>query len=641
MAFDLSTAKPVKRRFDLSTASPVVGAIDLEAFDPAGESVPSGEARPEFIGSGVLEPIAAIGSGALASVAGGLAGLGAELTPGAEPGVGGDVVRQFQEAAFQPKTRAGQEGLENVGNVIQSMVDRFNVPASGIGALLELVSGQGLDQAVQTIEGIQAQGVGPTVAERTFQQTGSPLAAATAGTIPDLVGAILGTKGAGQALKTPQAQAIGREIQAVPETAKQVVEGVAGLQRPATRELAREIQAGTADPAAARVELKPLRTFEGEPTGIERFFDTRGPKIQKDSLAAQAVKQGFDEGVIQPLKQASRTDKKVMSRMAEVAERISKDKLFGMKNRPGDLAGDVLMNKVRAVRDANKRAGKAIGIEARKLRGEKVNVANAGDKFLEDLDGIGIKLGDDGKLDFTGSIIEFQGGPKSTIRNIFKRIGDIENPTAHDVHELKLLIDSEVTYGKGLKGLAGKAERILKDYRNNLDVILDESFTDYNNANVAYSETIKALDALQDVAGKKMNLLGKNADKSTGTLMRRLMSNAQSRIRLLDAIEDIEEAVKKHGGSDLLRIEGKAGKADNLQMLVLFADELDNVFGPAARTSLQGQFDQALQQGVRAGTTKAGALDLGVSIVGKGIEKLRRINKPRAFKAIKELLKEP
>ncbi|MBL4664273.1 MAG: hypothetical protein JKY22_12145 [Flavobacteriaceae bacterium] len=521
------------------------------------------------------------------------------------------------------------------------MVDRFNVPASGIGALLELVSGQGLDQAVQTIEGIQAQGVGPTVAERTFQQTGSPLAAATAGTIPDLVGAILGTKGAGQALKTPQAQAIGREIQAVPETAKQVVEGVAGLQRPATRELAREIQAGTADPAAARVELKPLRTFEGEPTGIERFFDTRGPKIQKDSLAAQAVKQGFDEGVIQPLKQASRTDKKVMSRMAEVAERISKDKLFGMKNRPGDLAGDVLMNKVRAVRDANKRAGKAIGIEARKLRGEKVNVANAGDKFLEDLDGIGIKLGDDGKLDFTGSIIEFQGGPKSTIRNIFKRIGDIENPTAHDVHELKLLIDSEVTYGKGLKGLAGKAERILKDYRNNLDVILDESFTDYNNANVAYSETIKALDALQDVAGKKMNLLGKNADKSTGTLMRRLMSNAQSRIRLLDAIEDIEEAVKKHGGSDLLRIEGKAGKADNLQMLVLFADELDNVFGPAARTSLQGQFDQALQQGVRAGTTKAGALDLGVSIVGKGIEKLRRINKPRAFKAIKELLKEP
>ena len=118
------------------------------------------------------------------------------------------------------------------------------------------------------------------------------------------------------------------------------------------------------------------------------------------------------------------------------------------------------------------------------------------------------------------------------------------------------------------------------------------------------------------------------------------MSNAQSRVRLLDAIDDVESAVAKHGGSDLIRIEGKTGKADNLQMLVLFADELDNVFGPAARTSLQGQFDQALQQGVRGATSKAGAVDVAASVVGKGVEKLRGINKPEAFKAIKELLKE-
>jgi hypothetical protein len=139
-----------------------------------------------------------------------------------------------------------------------------------------------------------------------------------------------------------------------------------------------------------------------------------------------------------------------------------------------------------------------------------------------------------------------------------------------------------------------------------------------------------------------MDLQGPNADKATGTLMRRLMSNAQSRVNLLDALTEIEAVVKKHGGSDLLRIEGKTTKAvpDNLEVLVLFADELDSVFGPAARTSLQGQFDQALKQGVRATSTKAGAADVAASAAGKAVEKARGINPKNAIKSIKALLSE-
>ena len=73
---------------------------------------------------------------------------------------------------------------------------------------------------------------------------------------------------------------------------------------------------------------------------------------------------------------------------------------------------------------------------------------------------------------------------------------------------------------------------------------------------------------------------------------------------------------------------------------VLFVDELDRVFGPVARTSFQGQIDQALKQGTRAVSTKGGVIDLAVSAAGKVAEKARGINEAGAFQSIRELLRE-
>lgn len=633
--------------------------FDLERFDPAGPVDVGQGPRPEFTGAAIVEPVAAIASGLAGTVAGGLIGGGIAATPGTIEGAGADISKQIQTAlSFTPKTRAGQESLDNIGTIMKGVVDRFNVPIAGISGLIELISGQGIDQATETATKIRDQGLSKVLGDRVLEETGSPAAATLAATAPTAVLEILGLKGGGAAVRAGQrtAQTVGEAAQelavktgdviqeAVPpavQATQQVVEGVTGFQKPATRELAQEIQAGTVDPAAAGLQVKPPRTFEGDPTGIERFFDTRGPKIEKDPLGAEAVKQGFDPGVIQPLKRSSGTDKIQMQKMVSIAERSKKDKLFGLKNRPGDVAGDALMNKVRIVRDANKRAGLSINREANKLRGQPVDVTGVSDKFLNDLSELGITVTDDLKLDFKGSDIEFQGGPKSTIRNVFSRMTGAV-PDARAVHELKRLIDSEVTYGKTLKGLAGGPERALKQLRAGLDEVLDTKFPDYDKANIAYRDTISALDALQTVAGKRMDLTGPNADKATGTLMRRLMSNAQSRVNLLDALDDIEQAIKAHGGSDRLRIEGKKGEkgpADNLEMLVLFADELDAVFGPAARTSLQGQFDQALKQGVSAATSKAGLVDLGLTGLGKVADKVQGINEAGQFKAIKELLK--
>lgn len=580
MAFDLSTAKPVVG-FDISTAKPQE-AFNLEQFQPAGEIAPGQPVETEQ--PGIQDQIKALSETALTLATG---------ATGGTAGMIGGTLEQLSKEILSGDFGSPEAAERIAANAQQRAQQLTNLPETELGQKRVAQVGEAL----------------------------APLAALT-----PLAGE---TAAVSQAARP-----------AISTGARQTGQGLAATQRPSRRALAREIEGGTVSPEAAQFQLKPPREFQGEPTGIERFFDTRGPRIEKDSLASAAVKQGFDEGVIQPLKQSSTNDKTQMRRMTGIAERISKDKLFGMKNRPGDIAGDVLMNKVRVVRDSNRRAGKAIDKASNNLKGKFVDTTTVAQRFLDDLQEMGISVSDDLKLDFKGSDIEFQGGPKSTVRNVFSRMVGPDVPDAFEIHRLKRLIDSEVTYGKSLKGLAGNSERALKSLRAGLDDALDANFPEYNKANVAYAETISALDALQDVAGKKMDLTGPNADKATGTLMRRLMSNAQSRVRLLDAIDDVENAVKKHGGSDLLRIEGKTGKADNLQMLVLFADELDNVFGPAARTSLQGQFDQALQQGVRATTTKTGALDLGLGLAGQGVEKLRGINKPGAFKAIKKLLTE-
>ena len=71
---------------------------------------------------------------------------------------------------------------------------------------------------------------------------------------------------------------------------------------------------------------------------------------------------------------------------------------------------------------------------------------------------------------------------------------------------------------------------------------------------------------------------GRNADKAFGVALRSLMSNRQGRANLMDAVDGIETTAKKYGGA----------YEDDILTQMLFADELEAVFGGTARTSLKG-----------------------------------------------------
>lgn len=548
--------------------------------EPAAQPLPEGGAFDV-----IIEPLQAIGSGLASTIGGGLAGAVTAPFAGAETATG--VIERAQQAGAEfgaPETQRGVEALQTVGDLIESGVDIARFPISGLAGLAELVTGQGVEQAAQTVADIQEKGVGQTAGDRAFEITGDPLLAATAATAPEIVGSL------------------------VPLTK------IAKTRSALNAKIADRIKSGGTDKTLAN------------------YMVTGAGKLKTDKVAQETVKQGFDQGVVAAVKGASDIDRSKMAEMVKVMQKGKENALFAMKNRPSDVAGNSLLDRVNFIKETNRAAGKNIDEAAKALRGQQVDSTQAINNFMGNLDEMGIRLDRRLRPNFKGSDIEGIAGPQSAIANIVKRMSRGKRgaaPDAHELHRMKRFIDENVTYGKAGEGLKGKTERVLKQLRSDLDAALDAKFPDYNEANTIYADTVGALDSLQDVAGRKMDLFGPNAEKATGTLLRRMMSNAQSRVNLVDAVDGLDSVAKKYGGQF----------GDDISTQMLFVDELDNVFGPVARTSLAGETAKGIKKGAEAVTGQRTVAGAAIEAGAAGIEKLRGINEANAFKSINELLK--
>jgi len=549
---------------------------DIKAAPQPGIETPGPTSLSAGI-SAVVEPAATIASGAIAEPIAGLAGIA--TLPFADVGQATENIEAVRKAlTFIPPTKEGMASLQKIAEVMEPIaetVEKFEQASGDVG-----------------------------------YEIGGPIGGAIGAAAPAAAMSALG---------------LGPVRRAIGGTAK----GIFQYQSPAKQEIARLLKDDPADIETAKFKIKEPGMGKEQlkdRTGLQKYLDIGGPKIKTDKVAVEAIKQGFDEGVIAPIKGASSHDKKILYKMAVVMEKGKRNALYGVENRPGDIVGDSLMKRVKVIYKANKSAGKRIDGVAKSLKGHKVNHIPAVDEFMADLGDMGISVTDDLNLNFMGSDIEGLAGPERVISQVFKRMRNTKPPDAYELHRMKKFIDENVTYGKNAEGLAGKAEIIVKKLRNNIDNILDANFKKYDDVNTAYFETIRALDYLQDVAGKKMDLTGPDSEKSVGTLLRGLMSNNKSRIRLLRSVKEIEKVSKKYGGKS----------KDNLMMQVLFADELDSMFGSAARTSFQGQIGQAVDRTAQAAVSPVAA---GIGAASRAAEKLRGINQKKAFKTIKQLLK--
>lgn len=559
-----------------------------------------GQSIPQMAAGGA-NLLAAGVTGAAEQVVGGLSQLG-----GIVSGQGPE--RSIQNAEALTNAIPDLPIGDNAQNLIQSISQKFNASPQMVQDIVNSFSG--LSDAAGDI----GQKIGEPVG------LGATLGAA-ASTIPAALEAATGLAGA----RTIPKAAVNAGIKAASATDAAV--DIFTRQSPAKQRIAQLIKEGSTDKDTARFKL------------AKSIGDGRA-RIKADTVASDAIKQGFDEGVVAAVKGASSEDKALMKRMVSTMKKGKENARFAAKNRPSDVAGESLMSRLNVIQGANRAAGKQLDGVAKDLKGQSLDFAPIGDKFIGDLQDMGINITDDLKLDFAGSDIEGLAGPERAITQIFNRARSADSNDAFAAHRLKRFIDEQVTYGKNAEGLAGRAESVLKSLRRDIDKSLDSSFPEYDRVNTAYAETIGALDAFQDVAGKKMNLTGDNADKATGTLLRRILSNVQSRVTLLDSVDQIEsvaEKFKNFRATDKTGrlLEGPARKMfkDDLLNQILFVDELDAVFKAPPRTSLQGQ----LKQGLEAARSPTDAV---IGAAGDLAEKARGINEEGKFRAINKLLSE-
>lgn len=386
-----------------------------------------------------------------------------------------------------------------------------------------------------------------------------------------------------------------------------------------------------ANKSALKSEVSKLLQSGSTDKKIARYMLDGASKVKKDRVAIEAVNQGFDEGMVAAIKGSSRADRANMRKMLSIVESGKHNARANATDRATDVIGQSLSGRIGLVHKVNRHSGSKIDGIAKGLKGQQADFTQAVNSFLDDLDNIGVQVSRDPdgiiRPKFSGADIEDVTASENILRRVVNRMQK-GNVDAYEAHRLKRFIDENVSFSKKGEGLTGKTELILKSLRRNLDQALDNQFPAYKKVNDVYSDTKGVLDAIQDVAGKKIDVTGRNADKALGTLSRSLLSNIRSRANLINSLDDLESAAKRYGG----RFD------DDIVTQVLFADEMDKVFGVAAKTSLQGDVGKAVRSGVQA--AKGSFTEMASDAAIKGIHKMRGINEENAFKALKKLLED-
>lgn len=697
MPFDLSTAKPIQQDAAMPQTTPQGGGFDLSTAQPIGAAQPMAQPqmqptkksmgelvsekmgqpsaeKPSFVQDwvlnlldnpmgesfirsvapddasaqqaidyiqqrstgfrkGVAETAATVGSAMVAEPVAGLAGLTTAPFVGAKRAT--ETIEDVRKGmTYQPRTKEGATYIAGMGEAMQPIAEKFEAVEETLGEAgyeaggpLLGAFGQALPTAVLSAAGLAGMRRASPASKLKLRIAQDLKASAAQPELSRTVKQISDGVNTGQ-INPNQLPAIikGMEDDIVNLSGRQVFDDLARM--------ADDAKAGDMTSVAKISEKADDIGRVQADKSLSNYIRSGAEGVKTDAAAKEAVKQGFDPGIVTAVKGSTSADKAKMLKMLDTMERGKKDARVFMEMRPADVAGNSLLDRVKYVRTINKDAAKNLDNVAKSLKGKTVDFTKPIQNFVDNLDDMGVMLDDSLKPVFQGSDIEGLKGPQAAIKNIIQRMtsGDPGKlPDAYELHRMKKYIDENVTYGKGGEGLKGKTQTVLKKLRHDLDEALDTQFPEYDAINTRYADTRQALDALQDVTGKKMNLSGGNADKALGYKLRGLMSNNASRVNLTDAVNELESMARKYG----------ATFNDDIATQMLFADELDSVFGLVARTSLAGEVAKAERAVKQAGqvATGRGMFETAVDLAGEGIKKMRGVDQQKGFDVMRELLK--
>jgi hypothetical protein len=595
-------------QFDNQEANPF-DQFDGGQVKPAAATPSADIHRPEQGGiQALLEPAATIASAIAAEPIAGIAGIVQSLNPFAEEGAGAEAVASTREAlTYQPRTEGGKQVLSEVGGVVE--------PAGKVFSNLETSLG-----------------------DFAFDLTGSPTISAAAASAPTMIGELLGLKSL-KALRTGEklldatgqpTKILRRELNKqgldygslTPEAKKLIPEEVGPELLPGSKPIRREVENTVIEQINAGGREDSLATL--------KVTDGR---LRGDKLGAAAVKQGFRPGIVQAIKTSSKATKTQMRKMLKTMRRIKNNERVAMDTRPSDVVGDSISERIGYISESANTARKELDeIAKTKLPGVQIDTTQVLETLRDSLADLDVRLvmGKTGKpvADFVESLISSDRSSQRVIRDLVRLLGEGGNPDALRFHKLKRQLDIMIDFNKkSSMGLSDAGKNVLKDIRRSLNESIRAIDDDYARVNDVLSLSLGTLGDLDKAVGT-IDLFGAGANKALGQRMRALMSNQQGRIKVENALDQINDTTKKLGGAF----------TDDIKDLVLFADALDDKFGAVAKTSFAGQIEQAVGRAVSAPpkTTVVEAVGRGI---GKGAEKMRGINDFNSFEALDALLR--
>ena len=581
---------------------------------------------------GGLEAAGTVASGIIAEPVAGVAGIAQSLNPFAEQGAGARAVEDVRGAlTYEPRTEEGKQSLQSVGSAL-----------APIGKALE--------------------GTEDFLGEATLDATGSPALAAGAATIPTAIMELIGVGAlrklrvgtrliddAGMPTKIlrKQLDKSGLNYDNLTDAAKAEIPAIADqsfitsqslVPKSTERALVRQIKSGGRDDALAG--LRVVRN-----------------KVVPDPSGVESLRQGYAPGFVQSVKTATPETRAQMGKMLNISRKIKGQERLSLDMRPGDVVGESVTKRVKVIRNAANDARKELDTIAKNSLGNKsINMETIANPLSDALDDLGIVLreGDAGKpiVDFSDSIITKDRGSQRAIKDAIDLLSDAQNRggvSALDAHKLKRQLDNIIDFNKKAStGLGEDGRKVLKKIRGAINESVREVDPDYARVNDVMSKSLTALDDFDKATGAAIDVFGKGADSAIGTKMRGLMSNIQSRVNLENAVNQLDDVAsdlsgpRKNGVAVYDGIARKPKKQinlnDDIKDLAMFANAMDARFGAVAKSSFQGNMEQAINRVLNQGVSQE-IFQQGAGAAAKAANKVRGVNEFNAFEAMDALIK--
>ncbi len=362
---------------------------------------------------------------------------------------------------------------------------------------------------------------------------------------------------------------------------------------------------------------------------ITKALDSSGKIVTRPASIRALKVLGDDDAskrTISLMENMNRNTQNQVGKMLSIIEKGNKNALFKNENRPSDVLGKSILDRARAVTSLNEKAGKAIGSVAKSLDDTNVDIGAVNNVFFNKLSDLGVTFSraDDGWVTPDFSRSKFVGGNQKDMTVL---VNDLLNgtPDFNTAHKLKQTIRDNVNFDKGGTGqLSRGSEAILKDLSRGIDDILDSTSPKYKKANETFAKTIKLKDDFDLLAGKDIDIKSDIAAKALGSKGMRLVSNAESRVKIQQTLSKSDDVLKGLGVTF----------KDDLPSLVHMSAELNNIFKLAPSGSLKGNIVSGGLEVAEAATSPIAA----ARVAARGVEKLKTADFNKRVRVLRSLI---